>query len=93
MDILVFTFSIFAVFLLIAVWFGVVKRSQLPNSSGKREAVRVAGAMAVFSLLMAVLIALNTPLVAMAIIVIVSMLASTPFYRRLVRKMEGAETK
>jgi carbon starvation protein CstA len=89
MTILSASFTVFVLFLMVAAWFGLVRRSRLATSAENRTTLRMASAMAVCSGLMSLLLVIGCPGVVAVILVVSVVIGATPLYRTIVRKMEG----
>lgn len=83
------SFAIFVSFLLIAVWFGLVKRADLATSADNRATLRMAGAMTVCSGLMSLLLIIGIPATIAVLLVVGVVIAMMPLYRTIARRMEG----
>lgn len=89
MTVLFMSFAVFVSFMVITIWFGFVKRADLVVSASNRATLRMAGAMAVCSGLMSLLLAVGCPFVVVVLLLISFVIGATPLYRTIVRRMEG----
>lgn len=93
MNVFAMTLSICVVFGAVTFWYGVMRRSRMRAHAGRRETFRMAVAMCVSAAFASLLMFIGIHWTIAVLMTAVFVFLMTPLYVRLVRHMEGIDTR